>query len=105
MRSKLTSLRGRREHRRSELVSVRQSNKILDSSVSVPSVWGMEEKDLITGRIELLPCPFCGFEGEDMVWRDKNGAIDLIEHPNTDCILSDIRCEDPEQWNQRANNK
>lgn len=50
---------------------------------------------------EIKPCPFCGLDGESMAWRE-NGGIDLIEHPNTDCILADFRTDDVEQWNQRA---
>jgi hypothetical protein len=62
-------------------------------------------KSLATAHGSLLPCPFCGLNGEAMAWRNHNGEIELIEHPNTDCILSDLRCEDVSQWNQRENNE
>ena len=51
---------------------------------------------------ELKPCPFCGLSGEDMEWLDKGGMLELIEHPNTDCILADLRTDNLEQWNLRA---
>jgi len=52
-------------------------------------------------KTEILPCPFCGYPGELMTWRDKAGNVELIEHPNTDCILADLRCEEAELWNTR----
>jgi hypothetical protein len=51
---------------------------------------------------ELKPCPFCGLDGETIAWRDKSGKIELVEHPNTDCILSDLRTECIDLWNRRA---
>ena len=50
---------------------------------------------------ELKPCPFCGQDGEIMAWRDKDGNIELIEHPNTDCIMADVRTYDVDLWNTR----
>ena len=50
---------------------------------------------------EVLSCPFCGYAGKDMAWCDLEGIVELIEHPNTDCVLADLRCEDPDMWNAR----
>ena len=51
---------------------------------------------------KVLPCPFCGLAGEIMVWTNKAGDIDLIEHPNTGCVMSDVRCYDVDAWNERV---
>jgi len=45
-------------------------------------------------------CPFCGYSGKDMAWREKSGKVDLIEHPNTDCIMAGTRCN-LGAWNTR----
>lgn len=52
---------------------------------------------------EIKSCPFCGLEGEALDWSE--GESILIHHPNTDCVLADLRCEDLDQWNQRAATK
>jgi len=80
MRSKLTSLRGRREHRRSELVSVRQSNKILDSSLSVPSVEVMTTLNNGSTNNEngLIPYSISNdhiFEGGYILDEDEDGSV------------------------------
>lgn len=49
----------------------------------------------------LKDCPFCGLDGETLAWRDRNGDLELIEHPNTDCVLADFKCYNSESWNTR----
>ena len=49
---------------------------------------------------KLKPCPFCGLDGDAMDWR--GGSEELIEHPNNDCVLADLKCYDTEQWNKRV---
>ena len=47
---------------------------------------------------KVKPCPFCGID--PLLWREKDGF--LIEHPNNDCVMADVRtwCED--SWNRRS---
>lgn len=37
-----------------------------------------------------------------MAWRDKSGHIELVEHPNTDCIMAGVRTYDVDLWNKRV---
>jgi len=50
---------------------------------------------------ELRECPFCGMAGENMAWRNNRGELTLIEHPNTDCPLADMKLYDADLWNHR----
>lgn len=50
---------------------------------------------------DLKSCPFCGIPGENLEWRTRSGSIELVEHPNTDCVMSDVRTEDVDAWNTR----
>ena len=49
---------------------------------------------------EVKPCPFCGLDGETMDWSNEKDG-DFIEHPNTGCVLSDVKCYDVKVWNTR----
>ena len=51
--------------------------------------------------MKIKPCPFCGLDGDVMAWRGRKGGLELIEHPNTDCILADFKTDNLEEWNTR----
>jgi len=51
--------------------------------------------------MSLKACPFCGMDGEDMAWYFEYGVLEFIEHPNTDCPLSDEKFFCADTWNDR----